>query len=136
MSMKRWLVWVGSAAAASVLSVSPTLAQTSEGLTELLSYEAGASSWTRAVVTLGSVGAAPSAIPVAGVFDPSGVAEPARVRSSISPVQTQESAGFPWLEVGIGAGVAALFISAVLTANSGDSAALPTGGVQVVLPGS
>ena len=54
----------------------------------------------------------------------------------IAPTPQSEEGGFPWLQVGIGAGVAALFVSAVVTANSGDSAELPRGGISVVLPGS
>lgn len=53
-----------------------------------------------------------------------------------SPVQSQESGGFPYLQVGVGLGVAALMIGAVLTANSGDAAELPRGGVVIVVPGS
>jgi hypothetical protein len=59
-----------------------------------------------------------------------------RGTASIAPTPQSDEGGFPWLQVGIGAGVAALFVSAVLTANSGDSAELPRGGISVVLPGS
>ena len=58
------------------------------------------------------------------------------VAGVIVPTPQSEEGGFPWLQVGIGAGVAALFVSAVLTANSGDSAELPRDGISVVLPGS
>jgi hypothetical protein len=56
----------------------------------------------------------------------------------VQPVAPQEESGggFPWLEVGIGAAVGALFIQAVATANSGDAAELPRGGVSIVLPSS
>ena len=57
-------------------------------------------------------------------------------RALVAPAPQSEEGGFPWLQVGIGAGVAALFVSAVLTANSGDSAELPRGGISVVLPGT
>jgi hypothetical protein len=58
-------------------------------------------------------------------------------RSAAAPPQAQDSGdGFPWLQVGIGAAVGALFIQAVATANSGDSAELPRGGIAVVLPSS
>jgi len=58
------------------------------------------------------------------------------VRGTVVSAPQAEEGGFPWLQVGIGAGVAALFVSAVLTANSGDAAPLPRGGISVVLPGT
>ena len=54
-----------------------------------------------------------------------------------APVQAQDAGGgFPWLQAGIGAAVGILFIQAVATANSGDAAELPRGGIAVVLPSS
>jgi hypothetical protein len=62
---------------------------------------------------------------------------PSASRTTAQPPQAQDGGGgFPWLEVGIGAAVGVLFIQAVATANSGDAAALPRGGVSVVLPSS
>jgi hypothetical protein len=61
---------------------------------------------------------------------------PARGRVAEMPLQSQESGGFPYAKVGIGLGVAAMMITAVLTANSGDPAELPRSGVVIVVPGS
>lgn len=71
-----------------------------------------------------------------GIASNSSWARPARGRVAEMPLQSQESGGFPYTQVGIGLGVAALMITAVLTANSGDPAELPRSGVVIVVPGS
>jgi hypothetical protein len=71
-----------------------------------------------------------------GAWGPASPVRPARGRVAEMPLQSQESGGFPYTKVGIGLGVAALMITAVITANSGDSAELPRSGVVIVVPGS
>lgn len=81
----------------------------------------------------------PSSTMVGGIFLPDapvGVAASASRTTAPTPQAQDGGGGFPWLEVGIGAAVGALFLQAVATANSGDAAALPRGGVSVVLPSS
>jgi hypothetical protein len=136
MSMKRWLLRAGGPVVASVLLASPTLGQTPHGL------PVGGAAVVTPVATPGTVSLASVqwTVPetrLVTLGDVHARTTPRRVATgSPVPIQSQESSGFPWLEVGIGAGVAALLISAVLTANSGDSAGLPSGGIRVVLPGS
>jgi hypothetical protein len=120
-----------------VLTVVPVGAQSVEG-TVFLSSAAGNAPTARSALQ--------ELVPTMTVLDatlrgPAGtsvnaISSAGSLRSTVVSAPQAEEGTFPWLQVGIGAGVAALFFSAVLTANSGDAAELPRGGISVVLPGT
>lgn len=140
MSVKRFCAAMASAGAVLALLALPAAGQSTGASSRILSTLTAGVAWP--------VPAQAHRIPDVNAVMPvlvqaRGLQRGTRPRVPVTPVaplvtapQQQASGGFPWLEVGIGAGVAALFVSAVLTANSGDAAALPSGGLRVVLPGS
>jgi hypothetical protein len=140
MSVKRFCAAMASAGVVLALLALPAAGQSTGASSRILSTLTAGVAWP--------VPAEAHGIPdvdavMPGLVQARGLQRVTRPRLPVTPVaplvtapQQQASGGFPWLEVGIGAGVAALFVSAVLTANSGDAAALPSGGLRVVLPGS